>query len=388
MTNHSAIGNRQSAMDTARRAVFPDSWSRLNVVFSHDWLTGMRGGEKVLELLCEGFPRAPIFTLIHKPEGVSAKINAHAITTSALQRVPGIMTWYRYFLPFFPAAVERLVPPAADLLISLSHCAAKGLIPQAGTKHLCYCFTPMRYAWTFYEEYFGRNPLKAAVLKPALARLRDWDRRTAERVDGFVTLSQHVRKRIQAFYGRDADVVYPPADVDFFTPAEAEPGRFDLVVSALVPYKRLDLAVRAYSRLGYDLKIVGTGTEFSRLRKLARPNVQFLGWKSDEEIRDLYRACRCLVFPGEEDFGIVPVEAQACGRPVVAFGRGGVLESVLESVSGVFFKEQTESALLNAVEECAGRKWVPADIRRNAERFGPQPFINGMDRTIRQVLAS
>ncbi|MBU1692581.1 MAG: glycosyltransferase [Verrucomicrobia bacterium] len=359
----------------------------MRVVLSHDWLNGMRGGERVLEWLCRGFPGAPLYTLLYKPDAVSAAIRAHPVHTSWLQRVPGILRWYRYFLPLFPGAMERLRAPAADLLISTSHCVAKGLIPPSGARHLCYCFTPMRYAWVFYEEYFGGSALKKRLLEPRLAKLRDWDRRASDRVDHFVTLSRHVQDRIRRFYDREAAVVYPPVDTSFFTPADVEPGGFDLIVSALVPYKCLDLAVRAYTRLGHPLKIVGTGTEYTALRRLAGPKVEFLGWRTDEEIRELYRRCRCLVFPGEEDFGIVPVEAQACGRPVVALGRGGILESVQENVSGVFFREQTEAALLAAVEDGAARRWEPAAIRRLAERFAPPVFLDGMDREIRRCVS-
>jgi glycosyltransferase involved in cell wall biosynthesis len=263
---------------------------------------------------------------------------------------------------------------------------AKGLIPPKGARHLCYCFTPMRYAWVFYEEYFGGNPLKRKLLEPRLAKLRDWDRRASDRVDHFVTLSRHVQERIRRFYDREARVVYPPVDTGFFTPADVEPGGFDLVVSALVPYKCIDLAVRAYTWLEYPLKIVGTGTEHKRLRALAGPTIEFLGWRSDEEIRELYRGCRCLVFPGEEDFGIVPVEAQSCGRPVIAFSRGGALETVKENVSGVFFKDQTEQSLLAAVEEAAARRWDSAAIRKQAERFAPQVFLDGMGREIEKCL--
>lgn len=365
---------------------FPESWGRLKVVLSHDWLTGMRGGEKVLELLCAGFPSAPVFTLLSNPPAVSDTIRAHAITTSWLQLVPGVARWYRNLLPFFPAAIGSLKPPPADLVISTSHCVAKGLRRPTGAKHLCYCFTPMRYAWSFYDEYFGRNPLKKAVIKPVLNRLRDWDRRTSGQVDVFVTLSKHVQHRIKEFYGREAQVVYPPVDTEFFTPGAAQPAAFDLIVSALVPYKRIDLAVRAYNRLGYPLKIAGTGTEYAALKRTARPNIEFLGWQSDEQIRDLYRSCRCLVFPGEEDFGIVPVEAQACGRPVVAYGRGGLLESVAENVSGIFFSWQTEDALLEAVEACAGTRWDPSEIRRNAERFAVQRFVDGLDASLQACL--
>lgn len=366
---------------------FPPSWRALRVALAHDWLTGMRGGEKCLELLCAGFPRAPLHTLLHKPGSVSGIIEAREIRTSFLQRVPGIASHYRYWLPIFPLAVRGFAPVEADLLISTSHCVAKALRVQRPGRHLCYCFTPMRYAWTLQDEYFGARSAKQFVARPLLAALRDWDRRVSDRVDRFVGISRHVCNRIQRYYGRDADLVYPPVDTDFYTPGGAgqRTGDFDLIVSALVPYKRVDLAVRAYARTGFPLKVVGIGTEMAALRALARPNIQFLGWRSNEAIRDLYRACRLLVFPGEEDFGIVPLEANACGAPVVAFARGGALETIQAEETGVFFAEQSEDALVAAVSRCAGRDWNETVIRRNAERFGPQAFVDGLDRSIRAL---
>jgi glycosyltransferase involved in cell wall biosynthesis len=362
-------------------------------VLAHDWLTGMRGGERVLELLCEGFPAAHIYTLIRNPQAVSVAINRHEVHTSWLQRVPGIFKRYRYFLPFYPRAIEAFKPPEADLLISTSHCVAKGLKPRSGTKHLCYCFTPMRYAWSFHDEYFGSNPIKRALLDPVLGSLRNWDRKASDRVDLFVAISQHVRRRIEINYGREAEVVYPPVNTEFYTPGPAsqgfaEPGEakheeFDLIVSALVPYKRVDLAVDAYKQSGRPLKIVGTGTEHAALERYATKNIEFLGWRTDEEVRDLYRQCRLLVFPGEEDFGIVPVEAQACGKPVVAYGRGGSLETIDPRVGGVFFKEQSPEALTAAVNECAAATWDPAAIRAHAGRFSTANFLAGLDRCIR-----
>lgn len=367
---------------------FPAAWERMNVALAHDWLTGMRGGERVLEWLCRGFPRAPIFTLIHNPAAISATINAHPIRTSFLQGVPGIHRRYRWFLPVHPLAVSARPKPEADVLISTSHCVAKGLRVRPGAKHLCYCFTPMRYAWLFHDEYLGRNPLKRVLAAPVLASLRRWDRANSARVDRFVTLSQHVRERIQRFYGRDADVVYPPVDVDFFTPGTNEAhGGYDLIVSALVPYKRLDLAIRVYTQLGWPLKIAGTGTDYDALKKMAGPNIEFLGWQSDEQLRELYRGCRMLVFPGEEDFGIVPLEAQACGRPVVAFARGGALETIVADETGVFFAEQTETALRTALQLAATQNWSRAVIRRQAERFAPQHFINGLAASLEKCLA-
>jgi len=366
---------------------YPENWKEMNIVLAHDWLTGMRGGERVLELLCSGFPAATVCTLIHNRTAISDTINSHPIVTSSLQRLPGVVGYYRYLLPFMPSAIERMSPPESDLIISTSHCVAKGLKSRPGTRHLCYCFTPMRYAWTFYDEYFGGNTVKKMFLKPVLARMRAWDRSASDRIDRFVAISEHVRKRIREFYDRDADVVFPPVDLDYYTPGGQVAADFDLVVSALVPYKRIDLAVRAYTRTGYPLKIIGVGTETNALKKLAGGNIEFLGWQSYGVIREMFRNCRQLIFPGEEDFGLVPVEVQACGRPVVAFGRGGILETVNEGESGIFFESQTEDALIAAVEHSAAMKWDLETIRKSALRFSIGNFISGLDESISRVLA-
>ena len=365
---------------------FPDEWKDLEVVIAHDWLTGMRGGERVLEILCRAFPRAPIYTLFYNPDAVSPAIRARRVIPSRLQRVPGILKHYRRLLPLFPAVIESFRLPRADLVVSASHCVAKGIRAPEGARHLCYCFTPMRYAWVFYDEYFGRNPFKKMLLSPVLARLRRWDCASSARVNRFVTLSNHVQKRIKDFYNRDADVVYPPVDLSFWTPGGNAGGNYDLAVSALVPYKRLDLAVRAYNKLGWPLKIAGTGTEARKLSAMAGGNIEFLGRVSDDRLRELYRNCRCLVFPGEEDFGLVPVEAQACGRPVVAFARGGALETVIEGQTGVIFRDQTAEALAAAVGACARREWDSRAIRANAERFSVQNFLAGLAGSIMKCL--
>lgn len=367
---------------------FPSNWSSINAVLAHDWLTGMRGGEKCLELLCRGFPRAPLYTLLHKPEAVSAAINDRTIHTSFLQHIPRIADHYRYWLPTFPLAMRGFPAVEADLLVSTSHCAAKALRARKPGKHLCYCFTPMRYAWTFHDEYFGAGSIKQRLARPMLTALRDWDRRVCDRVDRFIGISRHVCDRIKRFYDREADLVYPPVDTEYYTPGEsgARRGDFDLIVSALVPYKRVDLAVRAYTQSGYPLKVVGIGTETDALRAAAGPNVEFLGWRPNSDIRDLYRACRLLVFPGEEDFGIVPLEAQACGAPVVAFARGGAVETLVADETAIFFAEQTEDTLLAAVNRCAERSWNERVIRHNAKRFSAQAYIDGIDRNILALL--
>lgn len=359
------------------------------VVLGHDWLTGMRGGERVLEVLCDSFPDAPIITLLHKAEAISTCINRHAVHSSWLNRVPGIARHYRNWLPLLPAVSKSVKAPDGDLLVTCSHCVAKSFRKATDMRHLCYCFTPMRYAWTFFDEYFGRSHAKAILVRPLLAALRRWDRKTAEDVDRFVAISKHVQKRIQAFYGRKSDVVYPPVDIARWTPdAAVEPEAFDLVVSALVPYKKIDLAVRAYNASGRSLKVVGVGSGASALRGMAAPNISFLGWQSDEAILDLYRRCRLLVFPGEEDFGIVPLEAQACGRPVVAFGRGGVQETVVDDLSGVFFEDQEPEALNEAVSRAADKRWDPQAIRAHAKMFGVQRFIEGLSRSVSATLDS
>ena len=376
--------NEQNALEALRAAA-----GGAPVCLGHDWLTGMRGGERVLEYFCRAFPEAPIAAIVGDPALVSSDIASHRLLLSPVGRLPGAVRHYRGMLPVLPwAARHTRVPRETRLLLTTSHCVAKGFRKPKGARHLSVVFTPMRYAWTFYEEYFGTSRAKAALVKPLLAHLRAWDRRTAADVDRFVAISKHVAKRIRDFYGRESSVVYPPVDLVRCTPGAAPgEGGFDLIVSALVPYKKVDLAVRVYTRNGWPLKIVGAGGCEAALRAAAGPTVQLLGRLSDEEVVGLYRRCRLLVFPGEEDYGIVPLEAQACGRPVVAFGRGGALETVADGVSGVFFPEQTEDALEDAVRRAARATWDPAAIRANAERFGPAQFLEGMSREIRAVLS-
>lgn len=360
----------------------------LTVALAHDWLNGMRGGERCLDLICKEFPEAELYALLYRPEQVSEAIRNRKVHVSGLQRIPGFLNHYRWFLPLFPMAIESFrVPLGTDLVISTSHCVAKGIVPPPGAKHLCYCFTPMRYAWSLQEDYFGRNRFKRAALDVVLSRLRKWDRAASTRVDRFVAISHHVKARIEKFYGREAAVVYPPVATEFFTPdgTDGHDG-FDLVVSALVPYKRVDLAVKTYSQTGFALKVAGVGTELDALRKIAAPNVEFLGRVPDEGIRDLYRRCRFLVFPGEEDFGIVPLEAQACGKPVLAYGRGGLLETVRDGQTGLFFDRQTPEALADAAERAVRIAWDAAAIRRHAETFSEKRFLDGLRTEIDQLM--
>jgi glycosyltransferase involved in cell wall biosynthesis len=342
----------------------------------HDWLTGMRGGEKVLEAILGLLPQADVFTLFYEPAAVSGAIRRRRIFTSWLDRLPGARRHHRYFLPFFPRAMESFDLRGYDLVVSVSHAVAKGVNPR-GARHVCYCETPMRYVWDFTGDYFrfGRGGWwKRRALETQRRRLREWDVRASSRVTEFLANSHHVAERIAQCYGRTARVLYPPVATDFFTPAIPQSPSPYLVVSALEPHKRVDLAVAAFARLGAPLLIAGRGTLESELRAIAPPNIKFLGWVSDEELRRLYRSCRALIFPGQEDFGIVPVEAQACGRPVVAYGKGGALETVLDGLTGVFFAEPSAESLADAVRRLEGMEFDPAAARRNSLRFSRGRF--------------
>jgi glycosyltransferase involved in cell wall biosynthesis len=369
------------------------------VALVHDWLTGMRGGEKVLESLCGMFPDADVFTLFYRPDRISEKIRAHRIVASWLNRLPGATRYYRYLLPLMPRAIESFDLTGYDLVISSSHAVAKGVRVPEGVRHICYCHTPMRYIWSQARDYFqvglaGR--IKRPLLVPFSGWLREWDVRSNRGVTEFIANSENVRARIRESYDRDARVVYPPVDTQFFTPHPNAESDYYLVVSALEPYKRVDLAIQAAARLGRRLVITGRGTQMGMLKRLAAAvsagavsagaaagsaaagRVEFTGWVSDDRLRDLYRGCRALLFPGLEDFGMCPVEAQACGRPVIAYGAGGALESVVPGTTGLFFPEQCVDSLTNAIEDFESRSFDPTAARSNSLRFSRQRFLDGI----------
>jgi glycosyltransferase involved in cell wall biosynthesis len=368
----------------------------MKIALVHDWLTGMRGGERCLEVFCELFPAADLYTLLHRPGSVSPVIERRRVVTSFIQRLPGAARRYRQYLPLFPAAVAGFDLSGYDLVLSSSHAVAKGVRVRRGALHVCYCYTPMRYVWDLYDDYFGprAGPLARALMPPVAAWLRRWDRRSARSVHHFVAISAFVADRIRRCYGRDADVIHPPVDTSRFT-VEETPGDHYLVVSALTPYKRVDLAVEAANRLGRRLLIVGTGPEEERLRRLAGPTVELLGWRDDDEVARLYAGCRALLFPTVEDFGITPLEAMAAGRPVIALGRGGALETVVppggsEPPTGLFFEPQTAEALAAAIErlESGAVAFEPKALRRRAESFARPLFRDRVERYLAGRLAA
>jgi glycosyltransferase involved in cell wall biosynthesis/REP element-mobilizing transposase RayT len=375
-------GRSSAKPDAALAAPIASDRSGLRVALVHDWLTGMRGGEKCLEVLCRAFPQATLYTLLHRPGSTSPVIESMAIRTSPLQRVPGVFRHYRHLLPLMPLAARAWKPRNIDLVVSLSHCVAKAVRVPRGVPHVCYCFTPMRYAWQgrdSYLESWAHRPLRRALAGYLLDRLKVWDRATETRVTHFVAISQTIRERIATCYERDSRVIPPPVDTEFYYPAAGSGPReeFYLVVSALVSYKRIDQAVAACSRLGRMLVVIGAGPERQRLEKMAGATVRFLGWQPDEVIRDHYRRCRALLFPGEEDFGIVPVEALACGSPVLALGRGGAVETV-DSTIGRLYGDPTVTALEETIAgwEAEGCPHDPVLARRRAESFSLPLFRN------------
>jgi len=364
----------------------------MKVALVHDWLTGMRGGEKVLEVICGLYPNADIHTLFHWRGSVSPAIERHRIHTSFLQYMPMARTQYRRYLPLFPFAVEQFDLDGCDLVISSSHCAVKSVVAPVRARHVCYCHSPMRYAWDQFDAYFGPERVGAVASRwlyhPVLSRLATWDAATAHRVHRFVANSRHVAGRIRRYYNREATIVYPPVDTVFYQPAAVSSESHFLIVSALVPYKRIEIALEACRRAGARLRIAGDGPDRDRLQRMAGPDVTFLGPLSDEQLRDEYRRAHALIMPGEEDFGIVPVEAQACGRPVVALARGGALETVAEGETGVLFAEATAESLGDALARLERMSFDSTRIRASAERFSREHHTHAMRAVIDDTLSA
>jgi glycosyltransferase involved in cell wall biosynthesis len=377
----------------------------MKVALVHDWLTGMRGGEKVLERIANLFPDAPIFTLVWNRGSVSPALEAHPIHTSFLQHMPAVASHYRWYLPWFPAAIEQFRLAGFDAVISSSHAVARAVRTPPATFHLSYIHTPMRYVWDLEDQYFppGRFPWPVSwYVRRTCARLRAWDARTSDRPHVLIANSAHVAGRIARHYGRTATVIHPPVDVARFSAAtpgpDREGARAYLLAGALAPYKRGDLAIDACRRLERPLTVVGSGQEGLRLRRAAGPGVTFRGWTDSERLPPVLAGARALLFPGEEDFGILPVEAMASGCPVVAYGRGGALETVgrgadsaaLARVAaggeavvpgGVLFGEQSVEGLMRAIRLCEEHRFEPAALRAQATPFSAERF----DRELRDA---
>ena len=348
---------------------------RLAIV--HDYLNQMGGAENVLLTLHEIFPEAPIYTSFYRPEAMPAAFRPLDIRTSFLQKLGPLTRYPRHqmLLPLYPAAFERLDLREYDVVVSNSSAWCKGVITREDAWHVCYCLAPMRFAWNTHEYLAGEQIgwLARKALPPVLARIRAWDVATNARVDDFVAISRAIAARIKTYYNREASIIFPPVDTSLFAPSDHLDDYF-LIVSRLVPYKRVDLAIQAFNRLGLPLRIIGDGRDRARLESMAAPNVQFLGYVDDEIRRRHLSRCRALVFPGEEDFGLVPVEAQASGRPVIAYAGGGALDTVVAGKTGLFFSEQRVEALCEAVERFATMAFRTEQITGHAAAFDTSEF--------------
>lgn len=367
----------------------------LRIALIHDWLVSMRGGEKVLELICSRFPKAPLSTLLYIPGSVSNTIANRQIKTSLLQALPFSRTKYRQYLPLFPLFAELSKVEDCDVVISSSHAVAKGMVRKGRDSrplHICYIHTPMRYIWDRFDDYFGPDKVGAfasnCLFKPVATMLQAYDRRTVDRVDVFIANSHFVADRVKRHYGRDAEILAPPVDVHRYIALSRAPEDWYLVVSALAPYKRVDQAITACARLGRELKIIGAGPEEKKLRALVRDlraKVEFLGFVDDASLGEYYRKARGLLFPGVEDFGIVPVEAIAAGCPVVAFAEGGILDSMTPQTAELYSTETVEG-LQEAIVRFEGRTFSENELRRRAAAFAPERFLRGFDEILARAI--
>jgi glycosyltransferase involved in cell wall biosynthesis len=356
------------------------------VALVHDWLNQMGGAEQVLENLVSLFPGAPVYTSIYAPKSVAAAYRAWDIRTTWMDKLPGVKQHHQLFFPIYPLAFESLQLDSYDVVLSNKSGFCHGVITPPETVHVCYCLTPTRYVWRYHDyarrESIGR--LARAALQPVLYALRMWDRLAADRVDRFVAISKEIQQRIKKYYRRDSIIVYPPVETERFQPASSYDDYY-LSVGRLVPYKRVDLAVQACTQLGLPLKVAGKGRDLARLRAIAGPTVEFLGYVPDEELGDLMAHCRAFLFPGAEDFGIAPIQAMAAGRPVIAYAYGGALETVVEGVSGLLFHKQSVPALVEALQRFEADRYDPARIRQHAEQYDVSVFRKRIGEVVAQA---
>lgn len=336
----------------------------MKVALIHDWLTNFTGSEQVLLALHQIYPQAPIYTSVYNKEKVT-QFNNVKVISSFLQKFPQAKRRHQIFIPFMPSAFEQFDLSKYDIIISSSHSCSKGVLTLPETLHICYCHTPTRYLW---EIGIDRR-VTGGIIKGFIGNyLRVWDRQAADRVDYFIANSETVRRRIKKYYSRTSKVIHPPVNVGFYEPQE-KIGDYFLIVSRLIPYKKIDIAVQAFNDLNLPLIIIGEGSELKRLKKIAKSNIKFLGRLKDDELKKYYSQCKVFIFPGEEDFGITPVEAMASGRPVIAYKKGGACESIIEGITGAFFSEPTPQCLIDTVRKFKPEKYNPKIIRQHALSF-------------------
>lgn len=346
----------------------------MKVAIIHDWLTIYGGAESIIRILHDMFPDAPIYTTVYDKDNMPGDFRRMDIRTSYIQKFPFSKKKYTNYLSFMPRAVEQFDLSEYDLVISSSTCCSKGVLTGANTLHICYCNTPMRYGWDFYHEYRAtKGFLSRIFIGSMMKKIRMWDRLSADRVDTFIANSNNVARRIQKHYRRKSTVIYPPVRTKLFQKSRIDDG-FYLVVSRLVPYKRIDLVVEAFSKMGHQLVVIGSGSEYQSISAMAAHNIKMLGRVDDDKVLDYMKRCRAFLFPGEEDFGITPIEAQACGKPVIAYGRGGALETVIDGKTGIFFYEQTVNDVINAVRRFETVEFDAGVIREHAEKFSEERF--------------
>lgn len=363
----------------------------MKIAFVVSWLNQYGGAERVLEAAHELYPEAPVYTSIYDPGVLRAVYRSWDIRVSFLNRFPGVHRRHQLYLPLYPLAFESFDLRGYEVVLSIPSAFAHGVLTPSSTRHLCYCLTPARFLWQYrdYVENEAVGGLARRVLPLLVSPLRQWDRLAAERVDEFLAISHVVQARIAKFYRRTSTIIHPPVSVsDFHLAPGSEIGDYFLIVSRLVPYKRVDLAVRAFNRLGLPLVIAGEGRDRARLEKMAHPNVRFVGRISDAELRDLLARCRAFVFPGEEDFGIAPLEANASGRPVVAFAGGGALDTIVEGLNGVLFREPSADSLADSVRALDASNFEPHEIRAHAERFDVRVFQQRLREQIAENLSA
>jgi len=351
------------------------------IAFVNDWLVEKGGAENVLAAMLELWPDAPVYTLVHDAEGPTCSVlQGHKVSTSFLQKIPGINKYYRSFLPLMPIAIEQFDLSEFDLIISNSYAVAKGVLTGPDQLHICMCCSPIRYAWDLQHQYLRESNkdkgLQSWIARWILHEVRKWDYRTANGVDEFVAISNYIARRIWKVYRRESMVIYPPVDVENFTLHEQKEG-FYLTASRMVPYKRINLIVEAFSTMPEkELVVIGTGPDLKKIQSLATPNVQLLGYQPFDVLKGYLQRAKAFIFAAEEDFGIVPIEAQACGTPVIAYGKGGALETVIDGKTGIFFRDQSVESLKEAIEKFEGLDitWNPKIIRENAEKFSKKRF--------------